>query len=269
MLLTLVLLISMTSAITASASSDYLSGDWKKVKIEDGSKTFNVYAWMLDNTVYNCSSFQLTMDVTMHHNTKCYNWNVWVRSGGSFVKVGSVYLSSGTGYKDQTIYLSTAKTFDAVAVTPTASGGYSWTMSMGISDVKTKSASSYSSSSGSSSYSSSLRTNVRSGYSESVRLDSCTTSALVFYDPIYRCSQLSIELDITMKNNCHCEKWAVWGRNNGSFSKLDTIYLPGGDGKTTATLYFSNPRSFDAIAVTPIKNGGFSWSQSITVYDVK
>lgn len=117
---------------------EYLDGTWEDVHLKDGSSSLNVSALRLSQTVYSCTSFTVNIDVTMNAGTSCKDWNVWIRSGGSFTKVGKVHLPEGNGFGYQTLYFDTPVTFDAVAVTPTAVGGYSWSMSLSVTDVLTK-----------------------------------------------------------------------------------------------------------------------------------
>ena len=117
---------------------EYLDGTWEEVHLKDGNSNLNVSALRLSQTVYNCTSFTVNIDVTMNAGTSCKDWNVWIRSGGSFTKVGKVHLPEGNGFGYQTLYFDTPISFDSVAVTPTAVGGYSWSMSLSITDILTK-----------------------------------------------------------------------------------------------------------------------------------
>ena len=114
---------------------DNLSGSWESVYIQDGNFNLNVSALGFGQTIYNCTGLTVTMDVTMNAGTSCKDWNVWGRSGNTFVKIGKIYLPSGSGYVSQPVTFSTPVTFDAIAVTPTIVGGYSWSMSLAITDV--------------------------------------------------------------------------------------------------------------------------------------
>jgi len=112
-----------------------LGGSWESVYIQDGNFNLNVSALSFGQTIYNCTGLTVTMDVTMNAGTSCKDWNVWGRSGGTFVKIAKIYLPSGNGYTSQNVTFATPVTFDAIAVTPTIVGGYSWSMSLGITDV--------------------------------------------------------------------------------------------------------------------------------------
>lgn len=112
-----------------------VSGHWESVYLKDGTQNLNVHALVFDQTLVRCEQLTIYMEVEMNAGTKCYDWDVWVRRNGVFEKYTQVYLSGGNGSLEQTIYFGTPTTIDAIVVTPTAAGGYSWNMSMGIYDV--------------------------------------------------------------------------------------------------------------------------------------
>ena len=96
----------------------------------------NTYALALDTPLRSVKSFGVALDVEMQNNTSCKDWDVYIRTGGSFTKVGSLYLEDGDGFGYTIVELKTAKSFDAVAVIPTKIGGYSWMSSIGVFDAK-------------------------------------------------------------------------------------------------------------------------------------
>ena len=262
MLLALLLCISMAGAFAVPAKADWLSGDWEKVKID----TYNVYAYVLDTKLTGVTSFYLEMDVTMKAGARCENWDVWVRSsrGGSFEKIGYIYLDGGTGEASKTIRLSSAKNIDAIAVTPVASGSYSWTMSMGINNPT------YASSSSSSSDSKSWATTssqTLSGDWESVKIDDYNVHALVLDSKLTGVTSFQLDMEVTMKAGARCENWDVWARSSrsGSFKKIGYIYLDGGTGEASKTIRLSSPMTIDAVAVTPDASGSFSWTMGMTL----
>lgn len=115
-----------------------LDGHWEDVYLQDGTFNLNVSALSFGQTIYNCTGFTVNMDVTMNAGTSCKDWQVWGRSGGTFVRLGKIYLAAGSGFVSQSLTFNSPVTFDAIAVTPTIMGNYSWSMSLGISDVYTK-----------------------------------------------------------------------------------------------------------------------------------
>ncbi len=129
-----------TTAVTKTDSGYIagLDGYWEEVKLQDGSFNMNVSALTFYQTVYNCTGLTVNMDVTMNAGTSCKEWQVWGRSGGSFVKLAKIYLPAGNGEISQSVSFATPVTFDSIAVTPTVSGSYSWSMALGISDIYTK-----------------------------------------------------------------------------------------------------------------------------------
>lgn len=112
-----------------------LSGQWENVHLQDGSSSLNVSALAFSETIYNCTKMTVNMNVQMNAGTSCKEWQLWGRSGSSFVKLAKISLPAGDGYTSQTITFSTPVTFDAIAVTPTAIGGYSWSMGLSVTDV--------------------------------------------------------------------------------------------------------------------------------------
>ena len=121
-----------------SNSISDLGGSWEEVKLKDGNFNLRVSALAFSQTVYNCKELTVNMDVTMNAGTHCKDWQVWGRSGGKFVKIGKVYLPNGDGYVSQKLTFAKPVTFDAIAVTPTVVGGYSWSMALSITDVYTQ-----------------------------------------------------------------------------------------------------------------------------------
>ncbi len=130
MLLSMVLCVCLAASVAAPVSADTLSGDWEKIKIDN----MNIHALVLDSSLNGVTAFDLAIDVEMKAGARCENWDVWARSsrGGSFQKIGYICLDGGTGKAFKTIRLSSAMDIDAVAIVPTASGGFSWTISLGI-----------------------------------------------------------------------------------------------------------------------------------------
>ena len=119
-------------SIAVPAKAFGLSGDWEKVKIND----LTTYALVLDSTLIDVSSFDLGIDVEMKAGARCEKWNVWVRRsrGGSFEKVDNIYLDGGNGAASKTICFTRAQNVNAVAITPVASGSFSWSFSLEVSN---------------------------------------------------------------------------------------------------------------------------------------
>ena len=262
-----VLCVALAVPCIRPASADYLDGDWEKVSLSDGSRSLSVYAFAFDETIYNCTSFDLEVEVSMKANAHCQNWQIWLGYRGDYSKASTLYLPGGDGCTSKTVRFSEPQTFDAIAVTPTASGGYSWSMWLGVSNVSSEWI--YSTDPTGSAGS----VDTISGDWEKVHINNSNVYAYVFDSTLRKCTQLTIDIDVSMKYNASCKKWQVWYRSGSgpgsSFSKLGTIELPGGNGEATKTFYLISPVTIDAIAVTPIQSGSFSWSMGLLVYDVK
>lgn len=114
-----------------------LNGQWESVHLQDGNNSLRVSALAFTQTIYNCTEMTVNMNVTMNAGTNCKDWQLWGRSGNSFVKLAKIYLPAGDGYISQTITFDSPVTFNAIAVTPTIPGGYSWSMGLSVTDVWT------------------------------------------------------------------------------------------------------------------------------------
>lgn len=115
----------------------YLDGDWEQVTLYSDSSTMNAHAFAFTQQVEKCKSMKITMDVDMKANTKCSDWQVWGRVDGNFQKLAKINLPEGNGSTTQTVRFSTPTTLDAIAITPTIPGNYSWSMGIMIEDVQT------------------------------------------------------------------------------------------------------------------------------------
>ena len=112
-----------------------MDGDWESVTLRDGSSTLTVHAVAFTQELTRCKKMTVNMDVTMNANTQCKDWQVWGRVGGQFVKLDRISLPNGNGATTQTVTFNPPVTLDAIAVTPTIPGGYSWSMSLYVTDV--------------------------------------------------------------------------------------------------------------------------------------
>lgn len=112
-----------------------LNGQWESVHLQDGNSSLSVSALAFSQTIYDCTEMTVNMNVTMNAGTNCKDWQLWGRSGNRFVKLAKIYLPAGDGYTSQTITFDSPVTFDAIAVTPTIPGGYSWSMGLSVTDV--------------------------------------------------------------------------------------------------------------------------------------
>lgn len=130
-------LLSMKSA-AKTADKDYigtLSGSSAPVTLRDGNSTMNIHALVLTKKVQKCTKMTVNMNVDMKAGTSCKEWQLWGRNNGSFQKIGKINLPDGNGFTSQTLTFKTPVTFDAIAITPTVPGGYSWSLGFTLTDV--------------------------------------------------------------------------------------------------------------------------------------
>lgn len=114
-----------------------LYGEWENVHLQDGSQKMNVVGMAYPETIYNCTQLTVNMAVEMNAGTSCKEWQLWGRSGGSFVKIAKVPLPAGNGQTSYAVTFDTPVSFDALVLTPTSLGGYSFSIDMWITDVFT------------------------------------------------------------------------------------------------------------------------------------
>lgn len=126
-----------TAPVQDSGYIASMDGYWEDVRLQDGSFNLNVSALTFNQTIYNCTGLTVNMNVQMNAGTNCKDWQLWGRSGNSYVKLAKIYLPAGDGYVSQSVTFTTPVTIDSVAITPTIVGSYSWSMSLDITDVWT------------------------------------------------------------------------------------------------------------------------------------
>ena len=92
--------------------------------------------------------------------------------------------------------------------------------------------------------------------------------AFVLDTPLLDCSQMTVNMTISMKNGVQCRFWRVLGRVNGSYEEIGKIGLSSGNGRTVQTLNFKEPITIDAIAIRPTLPGSYTWTNDFTLTDV-
>ncbi|MCI7725813.1 MAG: zinc ribbon domain-containing protein [Clostridiales bacterium] len=112
-----------------------VDGDWESVTLHDGYSSLNVYAFAFSQELKQCREMTISMEVSMNAGTSCKDWQAWGRIGGKFQKIAKMDLPAGDGFTSQTIQFDSPITLDAIIVTPTVPGGYSWSMSLLVTDV--------------------------------------------------------------------------------------------------------------------------------------
>lgn len=263
------------SASPASAKSQKsaenggrVSGSWISVSLEQGYDKYDVNAYKLDTALRDCISFDIAANVEMKANTKCSDWTVWIRESGTFVKAGCLYLSNGGGKVTKTVYFSSPRSFDAVALTPVRSGSYFWSQEMTISNPAFSE--DYSIPSINSIYS---RDDAPEGDWEAVKISEggyvYTLHAFAYKEKIAGCRSFNIAVDVELDPGASCNDWQVWLRSNGTFVKAGTIYIPDGEYAAIENIHFATPISFDAVVVTPLTMGNFSWNMLSVIYDIQ
>lgn len=111
----------------------FIEGHWddKKTKIGDAQ----VGMFVFDKPLTDCQEMTVNINVEMNSGTHCKNWILWGRQNGSVQKLGEIYLSEGGGFISEPFTFNPPISIDAIAVTPTTSGGYSWSLGIAVTDV--------------------------------------------------------------------------------------------------------------------------------------
>ena len=124
--------IIVTQPTTPKGYYSYVDGDWgNKIKIGDAT----VGQFVFNSPLVDCKEMTININVEMKAGTHCNNWDLWGRENGKMKKLGEIYLADGDGATSKTFSFSPAISIDAVAVTPTISGGYSWSIGLSVTDV--------------------------------------------------------------------------------------------------------------------------------------
>jgi len=258
----------LSAAVPANAAGAY----WEDARISTDYGKINTSALVLSSPAKNCKSFDMDVEIEMKYNAKVENWDIWIRSGGSFTHVGTLYVPGGSGSATKTVKLSTAKNFDAVAITPTKRGSYSWTQSMSIYNLNGSTTSSNNNQGNNDNdYDTDDDDIFLDGDYEKVNIhkggSSYSIHAFVLDTPLKKVKSFGVAINVEMLKNTHCEDWDVYIRTGGSFTKVGNIYLEDGDGYGSTTVYLKNAKNFDAVAVIPTVPGGYSWRLALGVYD--
>lgn len=114
-----------------------LDGVWERVHLNDGSSDINTDAKVYSEPVHNCTEMTLVMEVEMYNGTNCKDWQIWGRTGNAFIKLQKIHLEAGDGYGSFVVKFDEPVSFDAIAVTPTIPGGYSWSLAFYLTDIWT------------------------------------------------------------------------------------------------------------------------------------
>lgn len=263
-------LLCMVMILSGALPVNAAGAHWEDVTINTDYGRINTSAYVLASPAKDCKSFDMDVEIEMNYNAKVENWDIWIRSGGKFVNVGTVYVEGGSGSATKTVKLSRARNFDAVAITPTKRGSYSWSQGMSIYNIN---GSSNSSNDDYDDYDDGDddEVNFLDGDYEKVSIrkggSSYNVHAFVLDTPLKKVKSFGVAIDVEMLKNTHCKDWDVYIRTGGSFTKVGSLYLEDGDGFGYTTIYLKRAKNFDAVAVLPTVPGGYSWRLSLGVYD--
>lgn len=122
-----------TQPTTPKGYYESVGGHWADSATKLGD--VSTYLYLLDMPLNNCKEITVHVSVEMKAGTHCKNWVLWGRVNGVVKKIGEFTLPGGDGDTSVTFKFNPAISFDAIVVTPTVPGGYSWSLGMGVSDI--------------------------------------------------------------------------------------------------------------------------------------
>lgn len=265
-ILSVFLCLTMIAATALVVRADTVDGDIEKVKFEIGKDKYSTYGYVFHQPIKRCTSLELEIELYPRAGAYCQDWQVWVKSYDVYSESCTLYLPEGKGKCTKTIYFHTPTTVDAIAITPKKSGNFSWDLSVNADAVCE------SPFIGSASVDADSVPGMRTGYWESVKIKAdktFNTKALILDEPVEGASRVTIDMDVELNRNAYCQDWQIWVRKNGEYIALDTLYLETGRGSTSKTIRLKHVTDFDAVAITPLKPGNYSWEIDIAVRDVK
>ena len=113
---------------------DSLQGDWQTVSL-DSSHT-DASAIVFTQKI-RCTKMTVNIKIEMNYGARCKDWELWVRIDGQWKNLEQISLPDGNGSTTHTVAFDTPANLDAVSITPTIVGGYSWTEWLWLSDIWT------------------------------------------------------------------------------------------------------------------------------------
>ena len=113
---------------------DFLQGDWQTVSL-DSSHT-DASAIVFTQKI-RCTEMTVNIKIEMNYGARCKDWELWARIDGKWQKLEQISLPDGNGSTTHTVTFDTPTNLDAVSITPTIVGGYSWTEWLWLSDIWT------------------------------------------------------------------------------------------------------------------------------------
>lgn len=93
------------------------------------------------------------------------------------------------------------------------------------------------------------------------------TRVYVLVEKLYNVMSFDVEIDVAENTGDQCKDWEVWVRSSqdGSFEKVDNVFLKEREGKVSKTICLLSPRDVDAIAVFPGTLGSYQVTMSISL----
>ena len=250
-----------TPADSPDDSPEYVEGDWATAN--DGSQFDGNRIFKLEQAV-SCKSLSVYYKVNTTKGTPCKYWDVFVRNYGTWVKVGTMYYSSGNGEQNQKFQLPHGMHVDAVTVWPDTDGELSWKNSIGVYDIVKCAESEVIASD-----------DEPSGQwvdahwaSEQVYFGSIHTTPLILDRDIKNCRKIKVYFDVEMKYNSSCKDWDVYGCDANSWKKIGGLYLENGNGEVEKVINLPSKMDLRGVAIIPRISGSYSWSSSIAVCDM-
>lgn len=113
---------------------DSLQGDWQTVSL-DSSHT-DASAIVFTQKI-RCTKMTVNIKIEMNYGARCKDWELWARIDGQWKNLEQISLPDGNGSTTHTVKFDTPANLDAVSITPTIVGGYSWTEWLWLSDIWT------------------------------------------------------------------------------------------------------------------------------------
>ena len=114
---------------------DSLQGDWQTVSLDSSHTEASAVVF---TQKIRCKEMTVNIKIEMNYGARCKDWELWARIDGKWQKLEQVSLPDGNGSTAHTVTFDTPANLDAVSITPTIAGGYSWTEWLWLSDIWTE-----------------------------------------------------------------------------------------------------------------------------------
>lgn len=114
---------------------DSLQGDWQTVSLDSSHTEASAIVF---TQKIRCKEMTVNIKIEMNYGARCKDWELWARIDGKWQKLEQISLPDGNGSTVHTVTFDTPANLDAVSITPTIAGGYSWTEWLWLSDIRTE-----------------------------------------------------------------------------------------------------------------------------------